>query len=321
MSKHAASRSSGWTATRRRKISKSDRRCSTKAGVKRLTACFSGMGGMMAPARLPVEALVEPEEVGIAAEDGGIGGVLEDGLGEVATATASATDATAGAYLFGGTHVDAVGGELRHAVLVLDRVGYGNVRRGVLGPGGERNRRRGEGRRLHRLHRLLHRSLLHRRLLLLLRGGLGGQRSRRLGWCLLRLRRLRLLLNRSSSFGGGHHVSRLRHSCHSFRAFVSTVRGRPLSRQYYPTVSIAAAAWLGRSISTCSTFDDTRREGRDRDRHGRLSAGSCQHAPNEQQGQQRAHRVRPSEALPLGLWSRVENACNCKCVAAQRSIA
>mmetsp|Transcript_21446 Transcript_21446/g.50608 ORF Transcript_21446/g.50608 Transcript_21446/m.50608 type:complete len:221 (+) Transcript_21446:493-1155(+) len=51
VSKHAASRSSGWTATRRRNTSRSCRRCSTKAGVKRDTACFSGMGGMMAPAR------------------------------------------------------------------------------------------------------------------------------------------------------------------------------------------------------------------------------------------------------------------------------
>eukprot|EP00957_Ditylum_brightwellii_P098961 7538713-Ditylum_brightwellii.AAC.1 len=51
VSRHLASISSGWTLTLLKNRSKLTRRSSTKAAEKRATACFSGMGGTMAPAR------------------------------------------------------------------------------------------------------------------------------------------------------------------------------------------------------------------------------------------------------------------------------
>lgn len=63
-----------------------------------------------------MEAIVEPEEVGVAAEDGGVGCVLEDvvvGGGLVG----------GGRLLWGGSDVDSVGGVFVHSFRVLDWVG------------------------------------------------------------------------------------------------------------------------------------------------------------------------------------------------------
>ena len=111
------------------------------------------------PGPLPVQPLVQPVEVGIPPQDGRVGRVLEDGI----------LQPPRPGHGFRRADVDAVRGELRHAVLVLDGIRHGYVQGSIFRPTAVAGRddRDGRGRERRRLHRLDNVLLGHLHLLLL----------------------------------------------------------------------------------------------------------------------------------------------------------
>mmetsp|Transcript_2226 Transcript_2226/g.6495 ORF Transcript_2226/g.6495 Transcript_2226/m.6495 type:complete len:271 (-) Transcript_2226:100-912(-) len=98
------------------------------------------------PGPLPVQPFVQPVEVGIPPQHRRVGRVLEDGI----------LHPPRPGHGFRRTDVDAVRGELRHAVLVLDGIRHGDVQGGIFRPTAiaGRNDRDGRGRKRRGLHRL-----------------------------------------------------------------------------------------------------------------------------------------------------------------------